>query len=881
MVEELLGPAGSWGREGVALGLDVAIKAAAAVALAIGAHLALGRRRALVQSAVWNACLVGLLVLPAAAAAFPAWRIACLPAGPKPAPVEVGPMAIEPVVSAVDEAPVVGAAVEPAPKTARNVDGATVVVLVYGIGAALLLLRLVVSWRAAKGLSRTGETVETGPWVEALGRWRARLGLTSNVRLARSARLGVPVVVGWRRPTILLPEGLGDATPKAVVDAVLLHELAHVRRGDYPWNVLLRLLQAIYWPHPMVWLAGRLIHSVREQACDDLCVGWLEGSGSYRDALLDVASGLARRPKGALGMALALGMARSSRLGKRLERIEGSAGASRCLLRGPARLAVAMLVVATVVVLGTVRLARTAAAAPQEPKATPKGEDEPKDRGEASKARYGLKVDRAKAAELGLSADEVIKAATQALRADDRTERSSLWIDPTDKTLYFVGRNATVDGVSLIDAVLDTKVAAEKPVPLRNLVIVIRTTARQVATARVGRRTTGRTTVQPCTLQPYEWANLSARVTGYLASVKVDIGDSVKKGDVLATIEAPDLRVDLDRAAAKLQQARARLSQAAAAVRSSQAAVQGRKAKLKQAEADVKKGQSHVDKWDTEVKRLEKAVERQVVAQQVLHESKLQREAAVADLDAARAAAESARANLVEAEADIEASKAGLLVAETEVKVAEADLAKARLLVDATMIRSPYDGLVTNRNANIGDLVRAEAGANAPPIFRVVRTDVMRAVVQVPDADAPFIRRGQAATVRFKSLREDFRGQVARFAEAEDVATRTMRTEIDLKNPDRRLRAGMFGIATIVLDENPKPGLVIPTAAVITTNADGHATCFRLVNGRAVSTTFRYADTDDGPYEVLEGLDEGDIVILRPIGRGAELRDGEPVTTKD
>lgn len=871
----LLGAAGSWGREGLDVGLDVAIKAAAAVALAVVAHVALGRRRALVQSAVWNACLVGLLVLPAAAVAFPAWRIACLPAAPRAAATaDVGPVAesVGPIEAAAVEGPEIEAT---APERPRGLDGAGAIVLAYGAVAGLLLVRLGLSWRAARRLAGSGETVEAGPWAEALEGWRGRLGLRRRVRLARSGRLGVPVVVGWHRPTVLLPESLGDAAPKAVVDAVLLHELAHVRRGDYPWNVLLRTLQAIYWPHPLVWLAGRLIHSVREQACDDLCVGWLEGSGTYRDALLDVASGLARRPREGLGMALALGMARSSRLGKRLARIEGSAGASRCVLRGPARLGVALLVVATVVVLGTVRLARTAAAMPQEPKAAAKGADEPK--ADEPRARFGMKVDRVKAADLGLSADEVLQAATQALRADDRTDRSSLWIDPADKTLYFVGRNTPVDGVSLIDAVLDAKVAGEKPVPLRNLVTLIRTTARPVATARVGRRTTGRTTVQPCSLVPYEWAALSARVTGYLAAVRVDIGDAVKRGDVLATIEAPELRVDLDRARAKLQQAQARLKQARAGVRTGQAGLQAGKAKLRQAEAEVARAEADVRYRTKAMERLKDLLKKSVIGQHAVDEEQGRYDAAAAGLDAAKTTVEAARAGLDEAQAAVEAARATMTVAEAEVKVAEADLARARLLVESTSVRAPYDGVVTARNGNVGDLARADAGGS--PIFKVARTDRMRAVVQVPDADVPSITRGLPATVRVDSLRATFEGRVSRFANAEDDATRTMRTEIDLPNPDGRLRAGMFGRATIVLEEGPPKGLGIPTSAILNREAGGHATCFRLVDGRARLARIRVGDDDGRSVEVLDGLKDGDTVLV-DAGAG-RVRDGEPVITED
>ena len=119
----------------------------------------------------------------------------------------------------------------------------------------------------------------------------------------------MPVAIGARRPAVVLPEGLDPSR----ADAVLLHELAHIRRGDYAWNLARAVVQVVYWPHPLAWLAGRWLAAAREGACDDLCVHALGGPATYRAALLDVADGLARRPGPALGLA----MARTSRLGRR------------------------------------------------------------------------------------------------------------------------------------------------------------------------------------------------------------------------------------------------------------------------------------------------------------------------------------------------------------------------------------------------------------------------------------------------------------------------------------------------------------------------------------------------------------------------------------
>ena len=114
-------------------------------------------------------------------------------------------------------------------------------------------------------------------WRLALDRCRRRLGINRAVGLAWSPRVECPGGPGMDQADHRAPGITGGTAPSGHADAVLLHELAHVRRGDYPWNVLLRLVEAVYWPHPLVWVLGRAIAELRERACDDLCVHELGG----------------------------------------------------------------------------------------------------------------------------------------------------------------------------------------------------------------------------------------------------------------------------------------------------------------------------------------------------------------------------------------------------------------------------------------------------------------------------------------------------------------------------------------------------------------------------------------------------------------------------
>ena len=158
---------------------------------------------------------------------------------------------------------------------------------------------------------------------------------------------------------IVLPSSLMGKSSREHSDAVLLHELSHVRRGDYPWNLCLRFVHALYWPHVLVWLLGRASATLRERACDDLCVHEMGGPSVYREALLAVAADKVRRPSPALGLA----MAHPSKLGRRLARIEQSNGHKLCVPCRPVGLTIASLIITLAGLIGSIHLVRAQARA--------------------------------------------------------------------------------------------------------------------------------------------------------------------------------------------------------------------------------------------------------------------------------------------------------------------------------------------------------------------------------------------------------------------------------------------------------------------------------------------------------------------------------------
>ncbi len=377
----------------LAVALDVLLKTSALLALAYAIHAALGRGRPLVRSAFWNGCLVGLILLPGASLAFPRLRVA-IPSGPaSPLPRAVPSIGLDsveaprptgPRFEIPAEAPglptVGGSGVASLPRPGRPApvarsrpvarwDWGVAALGVYLAGVLVAGLRLVGSMVAVGRLVAGSWAVDDPRWVGPLAGWRGRLGVARGVEIRASGAVSVPIAVGWLRPSIVVPAGLVGSAGTGVIDSVLLHELGHVRRGDFGWNLARKVVEVAYWPHPLVWPIARVVGPVREQACDDLCVHALGGPVGYSASLLSVASRLVRRPDASLGLA----MARPSNLARRLTWIAGSAGAPRCLLRWPARLAVAAGVAAFAGVLGSVEVARsTAKARPVEAKQEPK-----------------------------------------------------------------------------------------------------------------------------------------------------------------------------------------------------------------------------------------------------------------------------------------------------------------------------------------------------------------------------------------------------------------------------------------------------------------------------------------------------------------------------
>jgi len=824
----------SWTRAATVLALDVALKATALCLITWSVGSALGRRRVLARSALWNASLAGLLVLPVAGTVFPRLPMAFLAQlssapsdderrataaaelGPSPAnagtdadarPAE-GPSLVRPGPAPVvsDDGGRIGLAETAPPAWLAAIDVTAIAMMVYAAVAGFLLARLAFSYRAVSALRRSSVAMNEPAWTAALSRWQARLDVRHPVRLARSGKVAVPIVIGWPRPTIIVPERLGETPRSTVIDAVLLHELAHVRRGDYAWNLLSRLVRIIYWPHPLVWLSGREIAAVREQACDDLCVYLMNDAQAYRLTLAELAAGLLRRPGEALGMA----MADRSKLARRLTRIGESAGQPRCTLSWPARSAVIVVVLAVCGLLGCLRPGHAAAASEEgaDPSAAP--------------AQQNLIFDRA-------TGNQVFAAFQQG--DDDQSTKAAV----ADQSVH-------------------------------------------VMIAKVERGDFQVTTTQPGTLIASREVEIHSRVTGFVAECNAEIGVRVKKGELLAVIEAPDLDAEMEQAEEMADEAAAQREGAEARVDVAKAVIESDVAKVAEAKSAVKSAQSSMAFREKVHHRLATLSKTKVLDERVLDEDEDKLEAARESVAAAKAKAETAQAGMSQSAAGLREAEVGLRLAASRQKAAERRLERSRLHDQQRRIVAPFDGVVSETRVNVGDFVRGPA--ENKPLFVVLTTERVVVVVQVPHQDVALLDRGDPATIRLGGgPGQELKGEVSRTGYVLDPKTRTMRVEIDLPNPDGRLRAGMYGDVTIVLETHPS-ALTVPANAFFQIDGGGTHSCYRVVNGRAVKTAIKLGRRNtEKATEIVEGLTAGETVVTGKAG--ARLADGQEVEIVD
>jgi len=355
-----------------------------------------------------------------------------------------------------------------------------------------------------------------------------------------------------------------------------------------------------------------------------------------------------------------------------------------------------------------------------------------------------------------------------------------------------------------------------------------------VGVAKVVRKSLGRQITLSSELVPFEEIDVYAKESGFVTKLFVDYGTRVKAGQLMATLEIPELEAQLQQDQAEIKNAMNQVSRA---------------------DHELARDQAQYNALHLEYTRLNGVFESQpgIVAQQEVDDAQGKDLAASAQVDAGQAALEATQSQL---------------------SAVKAKLAHDQSLFDYSKITAPFSGVVTERYANLGTLVQGGTGSStqAMPIVRLSQDDLFRLVIPVPESYVRYIKVGDQVDVRVPSLNRTFPGKVARFSVDVREDTRTMHTEVDVPNPDRVLLPGLYADAELSLDRKED----VPTVPVQALNHEGKKTTVFVVkqDGELEDRSVQLGLETASDAEITSGLNEGEQVV---VSDRSALKAGEKV----
>lgn len=335
---------------------------------------------------------------------------------------------------------------------------------------------------------------------------------------------------------------------------------------------------------------------------------------------------------------------------------------------------------------------------------------------------------------------------------------------------------------------------------------------------------------------PFQEIELHAKVAGYIRRIYVDIGDPVRAGQILATLDVPELVAQVQGASAGVRQTQEQITRARSEVARAEAGYQALHASSQ---------------------RLQSASAAQpgLIAQQELDDALAKDHAAAAQVDAAKSA---------------------LLATQQQLGVSQAEHQRYASMADYSRITAPFSGVVTWRYADTGALIQAgTSNAASMPVVKLAEIDKLRLRLPVPESLAPFVHTGDTAQIRIQAINQTLTGAITRDTGALDPSTRTMQVEIDVPNTAHKLQPGMYAQVSLNIQRSGD-ALTVPIQAVDRT---GPQPFVMLVDStshiqkRTVQTGIATANR----VEILSGLQSGDRIVSTNI---TAYQPGEPVQPK-
>ena len=321
--------------------------------------------------------------------------------------------------------------------------------------------------------------------------------------------------------------------------------------------------------------------------------------------------------------------------------------------------------------------------------------------------------------------------------------------------------------------------------------------------------------------QPYQQVDLHAKVSGYIRWIKVDIGDRVRQGEVLALLEVPEL----------------------------QNQVEGAQAEVRHSQSDITRAQSEVVSAESTYSAVHAEYTR-------LEEASKERPGLIAEQEL-----DDARAKDQQAAAQVGVAKASLDAMQQQLGVSRATRSRLETMSRYEQIVAPFTGVVTKRYADTGSLIQAGQDNNTQtlPVVEVAESDLLRLRMPVPESDVPYIQLGGDVQVKVNATGHTFTGKIIRFSRALDTKTRTMLTEVDVPNRDLSLSPGMYAETTIQLQQK-KDALILPAQAVVQSGDQSYVLVVDATNHVEKRTVTLGIQTSNR-VDITSGLQAGDNVI--------------------
>ena len=335
---------------------------------------------------------------------------------------------------------------------------------------------------------------------------------------------------------------------------------------------------------------------------------------------------------------------------------------------------------------------------------------------------------------------------------------------------------------------------------------------------------------------PLQEVELHARVAGYIRHIGVDIGDRVKAGQVVATLDVPELTAQVEGADAGVRQTQEQITRA---------------------KSEVQRAQANYEALHSAAQRLQQASDARpgLIAQQEL---------------------EDALAKDREAAALVDSAKSALSATQQQLGVSQADRRHYSALADYSRITAPFSGVVTWRYADTGALIQAgTSNSTSMPVVKLAEVDVLRLRLPVPETLAAFVRVGDSASIHVGAIGTTLLGKVTRSAGELDSSTRTMQVEIDVPNKDGKLSPGMYADVSLNIHRS-RNALVVPAQAVDQAGSEPFVMLVDAAN-KVEKKLVRLGIATANRIEILSGVSEGDKVIVANL---ATFQAGESVTPK-